>query len=191
MCPRPGTILNITATMSLALPSAVCVAPRTQSQRSQRSASFGRRCPQYGHGILSPVVGSGWAAGASVYSTSIFIESHKPHRIRQAKRDCAEEDHELRMRATLRNGMIFLRTASGVRRCCAVFHGAATQQTPGDDYVARARCYLFTTLRAGFRKSNCALTFSICTAWSFTVAARRATMLSNSAILFCCFWNSL
>ncbi len=62
------------------------VAPRTQSQRSQRSASFGRRCPQYGHGILSPVVGSGWAAGASVYSTFILTESHKPHRIRQANR---------------------------------------------------------------------------------------------------------
>src|SRR6266536_2285617 len=72
MCPRPGTILNITATMSLALPSAVSVAPRTQSQRSQRSASFGRRCPQYGHGILSPVVGSGRTAGASVYSTFIL-----------------------------------------------------------------------------------------------------------------------
>src|ERR1700675_3633957 len=87
MCPRPGTILNITATRSLALPSAVCVAPRSQSQRSQRSASFGRRCPQYGHGILSPVVGSAAAVGASVYSTFIFTESHKPHRIRQAKRD--------------------------------------------------------------------------------------------------------
>src|SRR5438045_5669037 len=99
MCPRPGTILNITATISLALPSAVCVAPRTQSQRSQRSASFGRRCPQYGHGILSPVVGSGRAAGASVYSTFILIESHKPHRIRQAKRDSAEEDDELGVRA--------------------------------------------------------------------------------------------
>src|SRR6478752_9101816 len=86
MCPRPGTILNITATRSLALPSAVSVAPRTQSQRSQRSASFGRRCPQYGHGILSPVVGSGAAAGASVYSTFIFTESPKPHRIRQAQR---------------------------------------------------------------------------------------------------------
>src|SRR5215469_9190864 len=94
MCPRPGTMLNITATMSLALPSAVCVAPRTQSQRSQRSASFGRRCPQYGHGILSPVVGSGWAAGASVYSTFILNEIHKPHRIRQEKR--IQGDHELR-----------------------------------------------------------------------------------------------
>src|SRR5882724_9089199 len=72
MCPRPGMMLNITATMSLALPSAVCVALRTQSQRSQRSAFFGRRCPQYGHGILSPVVGSGRTAGASVYSTFIL-----------------------------------------------------------------------------------------------------------------------
>src|SRR6478609_8309746 len=86
MCPRPGTMLNITATRSLALPSAVSVAPRTQSQRSHRSASFGRRCPQYGHGILSPVVASGAAAGASVYSTFIFTESPKPHRIRQAQR---------------------------------------------------------------------------------------------------------
>src|ERR1043166_2644845 len=88
MCPRAGTILNITATASLALPSAVCVAPRTQSHRSQRSASFGRRCPQYGHGILSPVVvAAGGAAGASVYSTFINLsETHKLHRIRQANR---------------------------------------------------------------------------------------------------------
>src|ERR1051325_11968926 len=86
MCPRPGTILNITATMSLALPSAVCVAPRIQSQRSQRSASLGRRCPQYGHGIWSPVVGSGLAAGASVYSTFILNENHKRQRFRQANR---------------------------------------------------------------------------------------------------------
>src|SRR3954447_5308059 len=86
MCPSAGTILNITATAPLALPSAACVAPRTQSQRSQRSASFGKRCPQYGHGILSPVVGSGLAAGASVYSTFILTESHKPHGIRQANR---------------------------------------------------------------------------------------------------------
>src|SRR4029077_14924118 len=107
MCPRPGTILNITATISLALPSAVCVAPRTQSHGSQPSASFGRRCPQYGHGILSPVVASGRAAGASVYSTFIFTESHKPQGIRQAKRDSAEEDHKLRGRAAFRNGMIF------------------------------------------------------------------------------------
>src|SRR5215510_12315986 len=86
MWPRPGMMLNITATASLALPSAVCVAPRTQSQRSQRSASFGRRCPQYGHGILSPALGSCAAVGASVYSTFILIETHKPHRIRQANR---------------------------------------------------------------------------------------------------------
>src|SRR5262245_45393808 len=86
MCPRPGTRLNITATASLALPSAVCVAPRIQSQWSHRSASFGRRCPQYGHGILSPVLDSGGAAGASVYSTFIPTESPKLHRIRQANR---------------------------------------------------------------------------------------------------------
>src|SRR5512132_2162187 len=113
MCPRPGTILNITATMSLALPSAVCVAPRTQSQRSQRSASFGRRCPQYGHGILSPAIGSGWTAGASVYSTFILTESHKPHRIRQANRiqnnrrrsPCADGSEE----GTLRKRSEFVR----------------------------------------------------------------------------------
>src|SRR6266536_6543734 len=97
MCPRPGTILNITATMSLALPSAVCVAPRPQSQRSQRSASFGRRCPQYGHGILSPVVGSGAAVGASVYSTFIlskvtsrieFVKQNRIHSRMDPKIDC-------------------------------------------------------------------------------------------------------
>src|SRR6266404_1800246 len=86
MCPRPGTMLNITATASLALASAVCVAPRTQSQRSQRSASFCRRCPQYGHGILSPVVASGAAVGASVYSTFILLEGHKSCGIRQTQR---------------------------------------------------------------------------------------------------------
>ncbi len=66
-------ILKITAMASLALPSAVSVASRVQSQRSQRWASFGRRCPQYGQGILSPVLDSGRAAGASVYSTLISI----------------------------------------------------------------------------------------------------------------------
>jgi len=53
------------------------------------------------------VVGSGRAAGASVYSTFILTESHKPHRIRQAKRVSAEEDHDLRVRGAFRNGMIF------------------------------------------------------------------------------------
>jgi hypothetical protein len=53
------------------------------------------------------VVGSGTAAGASVYSTFIFTESHKSHRIRQAKRDFAEEDYELRVGAVFHNGMIF------------------------------------------------------------------------------------
>ena len=66
-------ILKITAIASLALPSAVSVAPRFQSHRSQCSASFGRGCPQYGQGILSPTLGSGRVAGASVYSTLISI----------------------------------------------------------------------------------------------------------------------
>src|SRR6266487_3459564 len=74
MCPNPGMILNITATASLALPSAVSVvAARVQSHRSQLCASFGRRCPQYGQGIVSPALGSGRVAGASVYSTFISI----------------------------------------------------------------------------------------------------------------------
>ena len=86
MCPNPGITLRITATASLALPSAVSVAPlRVQSQRSQLSASFGKRCPQYGHGILSPPLASGRVAGASVYSTLIsIIEGHKARGIRQA-----------------------------------------------------------------------------------------------------------
>ena len=71
--------------MSLALPSAVCVAPRTQSQRSQRPASFGRRCPQYGHGILSPVVVLGWAGGASVYSTFILYRKSQAARNSSSK----------------------------------------------------------------------------------------------------------
>src|SRR5207249_9787297 len=77
-------MLNITATASLALPSAVSVAPRFQSHRSQLCASFARRCPQYGHGIVSPVLCSGRVAGASVYSTLIsIVENHKSRRIRQ------------------------------------------------------------------------------------------------------------
>src|SRR6266496_4976399 len=85
MCPKPGITLNITATASLALHSAVSVAPRVQSHRSQRSASFGRRCPQYGQGILSPALGSSRAAGASVYSTliSIIIEGRHAEFVKQ------------------------------------------------------------------------------------------------------------
>src|SRR5437867_10707891 len=87
MCPNPGMILNIIATASLALPSAVSSVPRVQSHRSQRSASFGSRCPQNGQGILSPAVGSGRAAGASVYSMLMSsIEGHKARGIRQAQR---------------------------------------------------------------------------------------------------------
>src|SRR6266446_4987188 len=86
MCPNPGITLRITATASLALPSAVSVVPlRVQSQRSQLSASFGKGCPQYGHGILSPALASGRVVGASVYSTLIsIIEGHKARGIRQA-----------------------------------------------------------------------------------------------------------
>jgi hypothetical protein len=42
-----------------------------------------------------------------VYSTFIFTENHKPQGIRQAKRDSADEDHELRVRAPFPNGLIF------------------------------------------------------------------------------------
>src|SRR5215469_12429251 len=73
MCPNPGMMLNRTAIASLALPSAVCVAPRVQSHWSQRSASFGRRCPQNGQAILSPAAGSGRAGGASVYAMFVTI----------------------------------------------------------------------------------------------------------------------
>src|SRR2546423_7699456 len=86
MCPKPGMMLRITATASLALPSAVsAVAARVQAHRSQRCASFGSRCSQYGHGILSPVLDSGLADGASVYSTFIStIDGHNTRGIRQA-----------------------------------------------------------------------------------------------------------
>ena len=47
-------------------------------------ASFGRRCPQYGQGILSPALGSGRVAGASVYSTLISIIEGRTRGIRQA-----------------------------------------------------------------------------------------------------------
>src|SRR6266404_4307749 len=67
MCPSPGIILNNTAIASLAFPSAVSVAPRVQSHRSQLVASFGNKCPQYGHGILSALTSCRWV-GASVYS---------------------------------------------------------------------------------------------------------------------------
>jgi hypothetical protein len=71
-------ILNITAMASLALPSAVSVAPRVQSHRSHRSASFARGCPQYGQGISSPTLCSGRVAAASVYSTLISIIEGRP-----------------------------------------------------------------------------------------------------------------
>src|SRR6266404_6998296 len=73
MCPKPGMMLRITATASLALPSAVSVALRFQSHRSQLCASFGRGCPQYGHVILPSAPGSERVAGASVYSTLISV----------------------------------------------------------------------------------------------------------------------
>src|SRR5467141_2990249 len=79
-------MLRITATASLALPSAVSVASRFQSHRSQRCASFGRRCPQYGHAILPSAPGSERVAGASVYSTFILIIENNAGAIRQAKR---------------------------------------------------------------------------------------------------------
>src|SRR5579884_373353 len=85
MWPNPGMMLKMTAMASLACASAVWVAERVQSQRSHFCASFGRRCPQYGHDIWSPVVGGGSVGGASVYSTFIaIIDSHKPREIRQA-----------------------------------------------------------------------------------------------------------
>ena len=50
--------------------------------------------------------------------------------------------------------------------------------------MARGRYFLVTTTRCvGFRNFNWTLTFSICAAWSFTVATKRATVLSNSVIL--------
>src|ERR1051326_5035204 len=69
MCPKPGMILNRTATASLALPSAVSTGtPRFQSHLSQCCASFGRSCPQYGHGSVLPGADSALVGCASVYS---------------------------------------------------------------------------------------------------------------------------
>jgi len=48
-----------------------------------------------------------------------------------------------------------------------------------------AYCLFATTCGAGLLISSCALTFWICAACSFTIPARRATVPSNSAILFC------
>src|SRR5438132_5253239 len=109
MCPNPGMILKRTATASLALPSAVCVAGRVQSHWSQRSAFFGRRCPQYGQGILSPALGSGRVAGASVYSTFIAIvssEGHKTRGVRQAKRRQNITDYAHHADKTTNSGLI-------------------------------------------------------------------------------------
>src|SRR3954468_13373180 len=58
----------MTATASLALPSAVSPSTRTQSHLSQASASFGRTWPHKGHSIVSAETG-GSKVGASVYST--------------------------------------------------------------------------------------------------------------------------
>src|SRR3954471_8237941 len=58
----------MTATASLAFPSAVSPSTRTQSHLSQDSASFGRTWPHNGHSIVSAETG-GSKVGASVYST--------------------------------------------------------------------------------------------------------------------------
>src|ERR1041384_1670168 len=60
--------LSNTAIASLALPSAVSVALRVQSQWSQACASFGNKWPQYGHAIWSGPISVAGGAGASVYS---------------------------------------------------------------------------------------------------------------------------
>src|SRR5262245_29250348 len=44
----------------------------------------------------------------------------------------------------------------------------------------QSRYFVFATTRwAGFCNSNLALTFSICAAWSLTIATRRETVVSN------------
>src|SRR6266699_2031136 len=50
---------------------------------------------------------------------------------------------------------------------------------------------LTATCVAGLRTSSCALTCWICAACSFTIAARRSTVPSNSATLVCALRNSL
>src|SRR5437868_375348 len=62
--------LSRTATRSLALPSAVsALGVRTQLQRSQLFASFGRVCPQTGQ-LLGSAATAISEVGASVYSKS-------------------------------------------------------------------------------------------------------------------------
>src|SRR5438067_962064 len=91
MCPKPGMILRITATASLAFASAVSVGtPRVQSHLSQCCASFARRCPQYGHGSVFPGGDSASVRGASVYSTFMrVIEGSQTERNSSSKENVA------------------------------------------------------------------------------------------------------
>src|SRR5438874_3670449 len=111
MCPKPGMILRITATASLAFASAVSVGtPRVQSHLSQCCASLARTCPQYGHGRVFPGGGSASVRGASVYSTFISItENHKRRGIRQAKRTLLHGPRSARLHR--KPSMITLETA--------------------------------------------------------------------------------
>src|SRR5437588_2318824 len=75
----------MTATASLALPSAVSVSVRTQSQRSHALASFGRIWPQSGHAMVSAVTG-GSKVGASVYSTVLsWLKSQRRLTVRRSR----------------------------------------------------------------------------------------------------------
>src|SRR5438874_12688789 len=111
MCPKPGMMLRITATASLAFASAVSVGtPRVQSHLSQCCASFARTCPQYGHGRVFPGGGSASVRGASVYSTFMrVIEGSQTERNSSSKENVAHGPRAARLH---RNpSMITLETA--------------------------------------------------------------------------------
>ena len=112
-----------------------------------------------------------------------FLKAHRKNEDKQATIACLDKQVQAltaglqRMRAqlelntsgpqTVLKAVVtpFPRSDFAVRRCCAAFHSPATQQKLGNGCVVCGRYCLFTTTpRAGFRNSNCALTFSICAA---------------------------
>src|SRR5207302_9489625 len=77
-------MLKSTATASLALPSAVSVSWRVQSQQLHFGAPLGNKLPQYGHGIVYAPPDCCSVGGASVYST--FVKLSLTRRARFVKK---------------------------------------------------------------------------------------------------------
>ena len=77
------------------------------------------------------------------------------------------------------------RKGEGVRRGTNAFTNRLGAFGTQGHSISEAYGLFATTCGAGLITSSCALTFWICAACSFTIAASRSTVPSNSAILFC------